>query len=220
MSPETIDAMLVAGASAEVIAAAWKAEIAAQQKALEEKRAKDAERQRRHRQSRDVTVTERDERDPSPFEVSPQTPLPKTPNQCAPLNPPKSRAKKAVSIQAPEWMPVEPWLAFVAMRERMAREGRPRVLWSEDAAKGVIGKITRLRSEGHCPAKLLEKAVVSSWRTVFEDDDTKATPEKRVNTLTAQEWRERAEWYIRHGQPDNAEECRRRAIALETREAA
>lgn len=87
MSPETIDAMIAAGASAEVLGAAWKAEIAAQQRALDEKRAKDAERQRRHRESRDVTVTDCDPVDPSSLKVSPQTPLPKPSNQGSPYIP-------------------------------------------------------------------------------------------------------------------------------------
>jgi hypothetical protein len=112
-------------------------------------------------------------------------------------------------------MPVEPWLAFVAMREAMAQASRGKVIWSEAAAKGVIAKIDQLRGEGHCPAKLLNKAVVSSWRTVFADDDTKAPRGAGQSTLSATQLRERAEWYLQHGQPDSAEECRRKAIALE-----
>jgi hypothetical protein len=97
------------------------------------------------------------------------------------------KPKRAVSVQVPEWMPVEQWLAFVAMRERMEREGKPRVIWSEDAAKGVIAKIDRLRGQGHCPAQLLEKAVVSSWRTVFADEDTKARIAKTAKPMTRDE---------------------------------
>jgi hypothetical protein len=37
---------------------------------------------------------------------------------------------------------------------------------------------------------------------------------------TAQQYREDAEWFIRHGKPDDAEECRRKAIQLEQRHAA
>ena len=33
--------------------------------------------------------------------------------------------------------------------------------------------------------------------------------------LTAQQLREHAEWFVRHGQPDRADECRRKAIKLE-----
>lgn len=32
---------------------------------------------------------------------------------------------------------------------------------------------------------------------------------------TAQQYREDAEWFVRHGQPDRADECRRKAIQLE-----
>lgn len=63
MSPETIDAMIAAGASAEVIGAAWKAEITALSRATEGRRVKDRDRQRRkrsHAQSRGVTRTRRD----------------------------------------------------------------------------------------------------------------------------------------------------------------
>jgi hypothetical protein len=63
MSPETIDAMIAAGASAEVIGAAWKAEIEQQSKSALARRAKDAERQRKKRslaESRGVTRTRRD----------------------------------------------------------------------------------------------------------------------------------------------------------------
>jgi hypothetical protein len=75
--------MIAAGATVEVIAAAWKAEMAAQEKAIEAKRAKDADRQRRHRESRDVTVTNAESCDspapltpplkvsPDPFKITP-----------------------------------------------------------------------------------------------------------------------------------------------------
>lgn len=92
-----------------------------------------------------------------------------------------------VSIQVPDWMPPEPWLAMVAMRERM----HPKVQWSEDAAKGIVSKITRLRSEGHCPARLLEKAVVSGWRTVFEADDTLATTPRAAQPFDKSEYEQR-----------------------------
>lgn len=41
------------------------------------------------------------------------------------------------------------------------------------------------------------------------------TDKHKKQEKTAQEWRELAEWYVRHGQPDRAEECRRKAIAQE-----
>jgi hypothetical protein len=122
MSPETIDAMLAAGASAEVLAAAWKAEIAAQEKALADKREKDAERQRRHRLSRDVTECHSDNADvtgsgvtPSLDKTAPQTPQKTKPNPSPPYNPPASQ-KRGTRL-ADNFEPPEDWVLW-AMKKR------------------------------------------------------------------------------------------------------
>lgn len=44
-------------------------------------------------------------------------------------------------------------------------------------------------------------------------------PSSGKQDLTAVQYRERAEWFIRHGQQDRADECRRKAIAIEQRAA-
>jgi hypothetical protein len=59
----TISAMVAAGCTPQQLEAVVCAHEAGEAQRLAEKRAKNAERQRRHRKSRDVTVTERDERD-------------------------------------------------------------------------------------------------------------------------------------------------------------
>lgn len=90
IAAEVLDAMLQAGCTAEQIVAAVKADAAIEERKRDEKRAKDAERQRKHRGknsvSRDVTVTNGDGRDtldkkgphtpkkinPNPPPISPQ----------------------------------------------------------------------------------------------------------------------------------------------------
>jgi hypothetical protein len=140
-------------------------------KAAENKRAYDRDRQRQIRRDRTMSYESNDL--PS-LEVSPQTPLPKPSPESAPLNPPKSKKReKALVVQIPEWMPPEPWLAFVAHRKAM--RGIP---FTDAAAKGVIAKVDGLRKQGHCPEKLLLKAVMHGWRTVFEAEDTKAAAAK------------------------------------------
>jgi hypothetical protein len=47
-----------------------------------------------------------------------------------------------------------------------------------------------------------------------------AAPTSGKIELTAQQLRERAEWFVRHGQPDRADECRQKAVKLEQRTAA
>ena len=206
-----LDAFLAAGLTAEQIVALVKADIAEREKEAETRRAKDRERQRRHRESRDVTVTNSDSQpvtDKGSLEVSPHTPLPK-PSKQSPLSPPKSKG-----VGVPDWMPAEPWAAFKEMRRKM--RGVP---FTETAERTVIAKIAGLKVDGHDPAKLLTKAVERGHRTVFEDETTKVRGGGKVE-LSAQQLRERAEWFVKHGQQDRAEECRRKAIKLEQRSAA
>ncbi len=86
IAPEVLDALLVSGATAEMIVAAVKADAALEQATIDARRAKDAARQRRHRESRDVTVTNSDSTDlpspqsppnkvsPDPFKITPPIP--------------------------------------------------------------------------------------------------------------------------------------------------
>jgi len=78
LSPAILDALLAAGATADMIVAAVKADMVASEAVKAEKRAKDAERQRLHRlshsQSHDVTVTACDIKDGGtlPLDVPPK----------------------------------------------------------------------------------------------------------------------------------------------------
>ena len=83
LSPAVLDALLEAGCTREQIVAAVKADMAEAEAAKDDKRAKDAERQRRHRArnaaSRDVTVTNGDSvtsPHPPPHACSPPSPHP------------------------------------------------------------------------------------------------------------------------------------------------
>jgi hypothetical protein len=134
---------------------------------------------------------------------------------CSDEQPEARRARpatpKSKGVEVPDWMPAEPWAAFKEMRRKM--RGVP---FTETAERTVIGKIATLKAEGHDPAKLLTKAVERGHRTVFEDETTRGGKNGKVE-LSPQQLRERAEWFVRHGQPDRADECRQRAIQLEQR---
>lgn len=181
-----------------------------------------AERQRRYRNKKrseehkvDQPAGDAGVTSPSRHGDGPET---DTDTEKPPVVPRKRGMKPAVSILVPDWVPGALWLSFAAMRERMEKESRGKVIWSADAAKGVVAKLDRLRVKGHCPEKLLEKAIVSSWRTVFEDEDTRAAPGKVV--VTAEEYRKRAERFDRIGMRDDAAECRKRAAEQEQARAA
>lgn len=124
ISAATIDAMIAAGASAEVIAAAWKAEIKAEAEAVEDRRAKDRDRQRRHRLSRDVTVTDADNAlpgaTPSQDKEIPHTPKEIKPIPSPPYRPPASQ--KRGSRLPDDFEPPEDWIAWA-----MAKRGWSRI---------------------------------------------------------------------------------------------
>jgi hypothetical protein len=101
----------------------------------------------------------------------------------------------------------ESFAEFRAMRKRMRN-----VPFEPGAERRCIAKLTRLRSEGHDPEKLLSKAIENGHRTFFPDEttkaDRKAMPEQvRENQLGL------AALYDRMGRTDEADEIRRRYAA-------
>lgn len=106
LSPAVIDALVAAGCTVEQLAAAMKASLAEHEHRAAEKRTKDAERQRKHRQrhalSRDVTVTNGDS------VTEPSLSLPPNENNSNPpthTHPDKqTRARKGTRLPA-DWEP-------------------------------------------------------------------------------------------------------------------
>lgn len=110
----------------------------------------------------------------------------------------------------PDWIGLEVWSDFKAMRKAMRN-----VPFKAGAEKRVIAKVEKLRSEGHDPEKLLDKAVERGWRTVFGDEDTKT--ERRAMSQaeqldTLRRWLPR---YREAGREADAEACQLRIAALE-----
>ena len=91
-----VRAMVAAGCTAEQLAAVVEADIVERDHRADARRAKDAERQRRSRESRGVTVTGRDiadcHADPSPLVPPSSSPRPPSP---PPYNPPSPRERRA-----------------------------------------------------------------------------------------------------------------------------
>jgi hypothetical protein len=96
--------MVASGCTAEQLAAVVKASLAEQEHRIADKRAKDAERQRRHRASRNVTVTERDSRDEC--DITPPSAPPNDIYSNPPHHPPlqKSGARKGSRLPD-DWFP-------------------------------------------------------------------------------------------------------------------
>jgi hypothetical protein len=96
-----------------------------------------------------------------------------------------------------------------------------KVPFTEEAERGIIADLEKLVAEGHCPKKVLLKAVKRSWRGVFGDEDTKAMFGTGAKVeKTPEQLRADAEWYDSKGMRDDAAECRRKAAQREQARAA
>ena len=152
------------------------ADARAAERVLEKRREKDRERKRN---SKDSTESE-ESAEFQPEALSPFAPPKVSPTP--PSNTPPISPKPTARLVLPDWIPLEPWSAFCRMRK-----ATPKVAFTDDAAKRVIAKIERLRGEGHCPTRLLDKAIERGWRTVFPDEDTRQPAVKIVRAMTPAE---------------------------------
>jgi hypothetical protein len=96
-------------------------------------------------------------------------------------------------------------MAFVRSRKAI-----PKVPFTEDAARGAARKVLKLVGEGYDAGKLLWMAVDKGWRTVFANDECKATSLR--GNLSPDQLEERARFFESVGKTDEAEDCRRRAV--------
>lgn len=215
MNADTIDAMLAAGVTAEVLAAAWKAQLTAQEEATQSRRARDAERQRRHRESRGVTVTEGASQDKGSLEVSPPAPPLPNPSKSAPLSPPKS----GKSFLASDWVP--PPVSELPPRARACAEQ-----WTDGSYQTI--------AEGFALYWRSERKMKPDWRATWANwvlrehskvmRDQKfgnAPPEipKYVAPKTPEEslawWSDQAKFFRRLNREDDAKRCDEHIKALE-----
>jgi hypothetical protein len=68
----------------------------------------------------------------------------------------------AVAVEIPDWIPKEPWQAFVEMRKKI------RYPLTDYAIKQAIRELDKLRARGHPPEGVLNQSVLNSYRGLFE----------------------------------------------------
>jgi hypothetical protein len=127
IDPAVIDALLAAGATAEMIAAAHRADHAVEEAKVIARRRRDADRKRDSRasaMSRGQPVTPRDSADASPSPPSPPSMVsPITPSLTTPSSTPSSaEARKRASRLPSDWKPSEENLEYARMRGLSAHE--------------------------------------------------------------------------------------------------
>lgn len=74
----------------------------------------------------------------------------------------EKETKNATAIVLPDWMPLETWQAFLAMRKKMKR------VPTDHAIDLLIKKLDRFRANGQNIQAVLEKSITSNWQDVFE----------------------------------------------------
>jgi len=118
----------------------------------------------------------------------------------------RKRASRTPEFEVPDWVPAEPWAAFVAMRLRK------RAAVDSYIAKQTFDKLALWRADGWDVGKVLDKATLNNWTTPYKptpgrDDDLRGsssapsgkqwTPEERAEYLAGLERREEAKPPIR-----------------------
>lgn len=94
------------------------------------------------------------ERDTSGYEPPPLPPLPTQPK--------KSKTKtKAHSFAVPSWIPTEAWVGFCEMRKGLRKP------FTDRAARLIVEKLEKLRSQGEDVGQVLDQSVRSGWQDVF-----------------------------------------------------
>jgi hypothetical protein len=83
----------------------------------------------------------------------------------------KKKNKRQAPAVLPDWLPLEPWNAFVEMRSK--GKGKP---LTEYGKKLIIADLERFRSRGHPPGPILEEAVKRGWTGVWEPKDSTDKP--------------------------------------------
>lgn len=160
-------ALQAAGATTDMIIAAVEADAAIESARREKKRAGNRERQRRFREAHNADnalhdVTERDERDVSPHEVSSSPLSSSEPKGSSENN--TLRARKAEPFPRPEWADEAVWRDFLANRKRKRMTNSP------TAYRQFLGDLDRLADDEWPPGRLLELAAGKGWGSINRPD--------------------------------------------------
>ncbi len=72
-----------------------------------------------------------------------------------------NKEKKIVVFSLPEWIEKETWEAYLEMRNNIKKPPK------QKAIELAIGKLEKLRNQGHDPKKVLEESILNGWAGVF-----------------------------------------------------
>jgi hypothetical protein len=71
------------------------------------------------------------------------------------------RSNPPAQTPIPDWVPAEQWNAFLEMRREKKK------FPSEHAVRLLVGKLEKLRRDGHDPGAVLDQSTVNNWTDVY-----------------------------------------------------
>lgn len=184
----------------------------AERKLIAERRERDRLRKAEERAvSKDVHGQAVTPTDPSPLEVSPQTPLPKPPNQSPPISP-KSVQDCWNEMAGKHGLPTVQAIAGKRLRALRARIGE----------HGEAKVLEAIRTVPRCPHWLGENGWTGNLDSLLRPDNFQRMiegaylPKGSVPQveLTPADWESRAKGFEKIGMADAAADCRRRATPI------
>jgi len=95
-----------------------------------------------------------------------------TPSSTSSSSSSSKKEKVADALVLPDWMPLETWEAFLAMRKRIKKPP------TDYAMKLLVDKLARFKANGQNIQAVLEKSITSSWQDVFEIHEKQAFANK------------------------------------------
>lgn len=181
LDPSILRAMQAAGASIDVIIAAVEADAALDHAKADDKRSKDAERQRQHRArnavSRDVTVTGCDIADSvtsDPLSLPPNENISNPPTHTPGTQTPAH--VRGGDFPRLDCAKPDVWRDFLKNRRK---KNLPN---TETAHRKLVRDLTAMAAQtGWPPGKVFEACVEQGWGAIYETDEMKAAKNERSN---------------------------------------
>jgi hypothetical protein len=103
----------------------------------------------------------------------------------------KKKKNSSADFALPEWVPSEPWAAWIEVRKEKKAPN------TERALKMAVNELAKLRADGHSPAAVLNQSTINGWRGIFPlhkgpDSMPTATPTKAKSGYAEAAERQRA----------------------------
>jgi phage replication O-like protein O len=99
------------------------------------------------------------------------------PNSLSIQQPQKKERQKTINIEIPQWIPLESWTGFVAMRKSIKKP------ITERGISLLITKLESLKNRGFDIASILDESTMNNWQGIFEPKNGQGESRKTQHQL-------------------------------------